>query len=132
MNPDVRPWPVLAYPWAAPCTLTGLVLAAAFLLRGGHARVTAGVLEVGLRAAPGRSRLPFQAITLGHVILGADMETLTRLRPHELVHVRQYECWGPLFFVAYPAASLYQWLRGRRPYWDNPFEVEARERSNCP
>ncbi len=34
--------------------------------------------------------------------------------------------WGPLFLPAYLLAGAWQGLRGRRPYWDNPFEVEAR------
>ena len=52
---------------------------------------------------------------------------------HEQAHVRQYERWGVFFFVAYPAASLWQLLRCRRPYIDNWFEVQAREgRSNEP
>ena len=33
--------------------------------------------------------------------------------------------WGPLFVPAYFAASLWQWSRGKHPYWDNPFEREA-------
>jgi hypothetical protein len=31
-----------------------------------------------------------------------------------------------LFFAAYAGSSLWQLLRGRRAYWDNHFEVEAR------
>lgn len=125
---------LLAYLWAAPCSATGLLLAVLLCLAGGTPRRVAGVLEVGLHRTPRRRRLPFQAITLGHVILGTDLVTLAAVRDHELVHVRQYERWGALFFAAYPAASLYQALRGRRPYWDNPFEVEARahDRSGPP
>ena len=37
----------------------------------------------------------------------------------------QYERWGPLFLLAYPAASAWAWLRGRRPYRDNAFERPA-------
>jgi hypothetical protein len=40
----------------------------------------------------------------------------------------QYERWGLLFFLAYPASSFAQLLRGRNPYWYNYFEIEARER----
>ena len=52
---------------------------------------------------------------------------LDRLRRHEQAHVLQYERWGLLFFVAYPAESLRQWQCRRRPYIDNRFEVQARE-----
>jgi hypothetical protein len=41
------------------------------------------------------------------------------------VHVAQYERWGALFLVLYPASSAIQWLCGRDPYYDNPFEREA-------
>ena len=40
---------------------------------------------------------------------------LDRLRRHEQAHVLQYERWGLLFFVAYPAESLRQWQCRRRP-----------------
>jgi hypothetical protein len=46
-------------------------------------------------------------------------------REHELVHVRQYERWGPLFVPAYLLCWLVQMLRGKSGYWDNPFEREA-------
>lgn len=117
----------LKYLWAAPCSTVGLLLGGAVCLAGGSARVIDGVLEVALHPAPYRGRLPFSAITFGHVVLGTDADTLARVRAHEQVHVRQYERWGLLFFLAYPAASVYAWLRGRRPYWDNVFEIEARE-----
>jgi hypothetical protein len=123
------------YLWAAPCTAVGVLLALiAWMLRA-RWRLVRGVLEVSLlrRVRPHkrlrRAALPFRAITLGHVVIGVDATELRRWRAHEHVHVRQYERWGPLFFVAYPLASLWQLLRGRRPYWDNPFEVQARQQS---
>jgi hypothetical protein len=45
---------------------------------------------------------------------------------HELVHVRQYERWGFLFFPLYLAGSLRALLRGGHAYRDNPFEIAAR------
>jgi len=59
------------------------------------------------------------------VIIGLDARTLDSCRSHEHVHVRQYERWGPLFFPLYLGSSLWQWMRGRDPYRDNRFEVEA-------
>ena len=44
---------------------------------------------------------------------------------HEMVHVRQYERWGPFFIPAYLACSLGLWLAGKDAYRDNPFEREA-------
>ncbi len=119
---------LLRYLWAAPCTLVGLLLALAVLAAGGSLRRIDGVLEVALPRTLRRRRLA-GAITFGHVVLGSDSDTLAQLRAHEHVHVQQYERWGVLFFLAYPLASLWQWLRGRRPYWHNPFEVDARRRS---
>ena len=117
--------------WASPYTLLGLTMAVAWWLGGARPRRVDGVLELAL-AAPARPsrwgawRLPFAAITLGHVVLAVDQASLDQWRLHERVHVAQYECWGPLFLPAYLGSSLWQWLRGRDAYWDNPFEVEAR------
>ena len=121
---------LLRYLWASPATLAGLLLAVIALLGGGRARRIQGVLEVGGgRLHRAIARLPeglrVGAITLGHVVVGLDDATLERARSHEQVHVRQYERWGVFFFPAYLGSSLLQWLRGRDPYRDNCFEVEA-------
>ena len=117
--------------WAAPCSLVGLALGIILLAFGAHARTIRGALEIAFRPSAhqcGRiaRSLPYRAITLGHVILGVTADDLGASRDHEHVHVAQYERWGVLFFLAYPLASLWQVLRGRDAYWDNPFEVEAR------
>ena len=70
-------------------------------------------------------------MTLGHVVWGRDQACLDDTRDHERVHVHQYERWGPLFIPAYLLSSLYMKLRGRHPYWDNPFEREAFETTDC-
>lgn len=127
MRPLLR---IAAYAWAAPWSLLGLALGCLFLLLGGHWQVRAGALEfAGGHLGRGLSRLPqpfgFAAMTLGHVIVAVDPAELAVLRPHEQVHVRQYERWGPLFVPAYLASSLLQWLRGRHPYLENHFERQA-------
>ena len=120
----------LAYAWAAPYSVLGLLLGCVGVLAGARMRVREGALEIG-GGALGRlaRRLPapisFCGITLGHVILGLDAVTLDAVRDHEQVHVRQYERWGALFGPAYLLSSLVQLLRGRRPYLDNHFEREA-------
>jgi hypothetical protein len=125
---------IARYVWAAPCTAIGLCLVAPAFLFGATARVVDGAIEVALSAFKSSNflfkGLPFNAITFGHVVLATSQTELDRLRGHEQAHVRQYERWGVLFFVAYPAASLWQLLRCRRPYIDNWFEVQARERSS--
>ena len=65
-------------------------------------------------------------MTLGHVIIGRDVDCLDFCRDHEQAHVRQVERWGPLFIPAYLAASAWAWSRRRHYYWDNWFEVDAR------
>jgi hypothetical protein len=123
-----HPWRgagVLRYLWASPCTLVGTMAALSALLCGARAHWVRGVLEVsGGALAP---CLPFDAITLGHVVLARTPRAMVRLRRHERVHVRQCERWGPAFFPAYLAAGAWQWLRGRSAYRDNPFEVQARD-----
>jgi hypothetical protein len=116
--------------WASPYSLFGLVIGALGLLSGGRASVRDGILEFSGGAVSWFVRhLPSgpttMAITLGHVVLGQTPAALDLSRQHELVHVRQYSLWGPLFGPAYVLCSLVIWLRGGRPYLDNPFEVEA-------
>jgi len=121
----------MAYAWAAPCTVVGLCLFALASLAGARAAVVDGVIEVALwpSGKPGAlaRRLPFTAITFGHVVIVLTWREQARLRAHEREHVWQYEHWGVVFFLAYPLASLWQLLRGRQAYWDNWFEVRARE-----
>jgi hypothetical protein len=112
--------------WASPTTLIGLAFGLLLFPFGARMRLVDGVIEIAARRTPPRRRWPFAAITLGHVILGTHAQELQRLRAHERVHVRQCERWGPLFLPAYGLAGVWQWMRGRRAYWDNPFEVEAR------
>jgi hypothetical protein len=121
---------LLRYLWVSPASLVGLLLAAIAMLGGARAHRVQGALEV---AGGGVHRLVahlpegcrFGAITLGHVIVGLDEAALERARSHEQVHVRQYERWGIFFFPAYLGSSLLQLARGRDPYRDNCFEVEA-------
>ena len=129
---------VLTYCWAFPNTLLGLVLALAALVSGGRVRRVEGVLEVegGLVSWLLRRAVPLRggalAITIGHVVLGRDAAALRRSRAHERVHVRQYEVWRPLFIPAYVIAGLAVYARGGHPYWDNPFEREARLHAKSP
>ncbi|HZV61221.1 MAG TPA: signal peptide prediction [Methylophilaceae bacterium] len=121
--------------WASPGSLVGLIVGVVLLLLGGKAKCMQGTLEVAFRKRHMHCghlmrTLPFRGITFGHVILAITEEELDHLRAHERVHVRQYERWGIFFFPAYLASSLWQLLRGRRAYWDNYFEVQARRESS--
>ena len=126
--------PPIKYLWALPASLLGLVVAAFAKVLGARVAVIRGVVEITLaprnaltRRLSGRGRI--SAITFGHVVIAASAEDQTRLRSYERVHVAQYEKWGPLFLLAYSAESVFQLLRGRRPYIDNRFEVQARRLS---
>lgn len=63
--------------------------------------------------------------TFGHVVVGRSPRHLDACRPHQLIHVRQYEHWGPLFVPMYLIWWFFLLSRGKHPYYDNPFEREA-------
>lgn len=114
--------------WASPGSLIGLTVGVLSVARGGAIRRKGHTLECHgplVRWVLTRRRIQARAMTLGHVILGCDEHALDVTRAHELVHVRQYERWGPVFIPAYLLSSAYLWFRGCDPYLDNPFEVEA-------
>jgi hypothetical protein len=114
--------------WASPNSLIGLSVGGLGMLAGSRVRLRAGCVEFwGGGVAWALQRLPIRpvAMALGHVVLAIDEPTLHGSGPHERIHVRQYERWGPLFLPAYGLASWWVWRRGGRAYRDNPFEVEA-------
>lgn len=124
----------LAVVWASPWSACGCLLGGLCLLGGGTCRLRGRVLEFeGRLLAWLLSRAPViggaAAMTLGHTVIARNQADLDRTRDHEFVHVQQYERWGPLFVPAYLLSSMWLWLRGRHPYWDNPFEREAYERA---
>ncbi len=115
------------YTWAAPTTLVGMVAGALTLGTGGRVQRRRGALEFhGGFARWFAYRIGFDAMTLGHVILGRNALCLDVLRDHEQAHVRQAERWGPAFIPAYLAASILAWSRGGHYYRDNWFERDAR------
>jgi hypothetical protein len=120
----------LAFVWASPYTLVGLVVGGAGLCVGARARIRGRTIEFyGGGLAWLLHRMPdgpfIMAFTFGHTIFGPSPSALDAAREHELVHVRQFERWGPFMGPAYLLCSLYLWLAGGRPYRDNPFEREA-------
>ncbi len=116
--------------WVLPGTVPGLLLGLLALTTGGSVHRRGRVLEFQGGLLPALlQRIPIRggasAMTLGHTVLGCDQVQLDRCRDHELVHVRQFERWGPLFLPAYAACAVWLWLLRRDPYQDNPFEREA-------
>lgn len=114
--------------WAAPATTLGMLLGVAAMASGGAARRRGCVVEVhGGLAKKFLETFPGEpiAMTLGHTVIGRTEAALDITRAHELVHVRQYERWGPLMIPAYLTCSLWLWLTRRDPYRDNPYEKQA-------
>lgn len=114
--------------WASPATVLGLVVGVLGLATGGRVRRVGRTLEFhGALIVWLFDRLPVDAMamTLGHVMLGRSAAALDVCREHEMVHVRQYERWGPVFIPAYLLCSLVLLVRGRDAYRENPFEREA-------
>lgn len=120
--------------WASPVTLLGLLvfLPAVFARDGRLATVrhsTPALLITGPLADRMLARHPLGnvvAMALGHIVIAQRNALCPRLLEHELAHVRQAARWGPVFPLAYVASSAWQACRGRRPYRDNAFEVDAR------
>jgi hypothetical protein len=110
---------VLAYVWASPNTLLGILFG---LLSFQRPRVERGVLMfdsdrrgfVLLIALFKRA-----AITYGHVVL-SNVRVTGTLLVHELHHVRQYERLGPLYLPLYVLIWVFTGYRG------HPFEEAAR------
>lgn len=130
--PAIIRWPLklLAIAWASPYTAFGCFVGVVGLCSGGKARFRDGAIEFHsggvewlLRKVTGFA----SAMTWGHVILGRSDDLLDACASHERVHVRQYERWGPFFGPAYLLGSAWAWAKGKRPYYDNPFEREAYE-----
>ena len=88
-------------------------------------RFCRGVLLCEGASWPRRLGWRYRAITFGHVVLCVD-EIDEATFEHELVHVRQYETWGPFFVPAYLVASASARRGGGNAYRDNRFEVAAR------
>ena len=121
---------VLRILWASPWTLFGLTIGIFCKPFSSHISIYHGTIGCyGAGVAWILRRMPIEggasAMTLGHTILARDRSSLLATHPHELVHVRQYELWGPFFVPAYLLCGLWLWCRRKDAYWDNPFEKEA-------
>jgi hypothetical protein len=123
---------VLLFIWAGPWTLVGVFIGLVAVATGGGWQRAGRVWEfhggwlrwllVRVPIAGGAA-----AMTLGQAVIARTEYDLEFSREHELVHVAQYERWGPFFVPAYFFCSAWLWVKGLDPYLDNPFEVEAYE-----
>ncbi len=120
---------LFTYLWVAPVTLLGLCLGLLAYGIGATMKRRFGVIEIAGNTRThwlNKISSRYDAITLGHVILGRKHGVLKAYRSHEHVHVRQYERWGIFLPVLYMLASSWALVRGKHFYWDNVFEIEAR------
>ncbi len=126
----------LSIVWALPWTLFGALIGVVGMASGGSARVNGCTIEFwGGGTGWFLRRFPIvrgaSAVTFGHVILAQTAADRDACRQHELVHVRQYERWGPFFVPAYLLCWVALSLRGKSGYWDNPFERDAYGEAGC-
>jgi len=123
----------LFYMWALPNTLLGLLFVPLALFSKGRMEIVDGVLEIhgGFATWFLKHCMPVRgyvsSVTLGHVVLGCDKESILADRPHERAHVKQYEMLGPAFIPVYIAAGLWAMIRGRGAYKGNYLERKALE-----
>ena len=114
--------------WASPTSVVALFVACLGIPTGTRLRWRGTTLEAyGGLINRILELVPVSAVamTLGHVIWGRSPEILDECREHEMVHVRQYERWGPFFIPMYLGFSLWLWWQGKDAYYENPFEKEA-------
>jgi hypothetical protein len=124
------------YCWVLPVSCIGIVLIPFVILSGGAVSFTAGAIEAEGGILPFllsrfRPHFTIDAMTIGHVIIGQNRESLVLCRNHEPIHVRQYERWGLLFLPLYLLSSTAALLRGMDPYRENRFEKEALRASSA-
>lgn len=118
-QPRTLPGRLLAYLWASPSSLGGLLVGVA---SGATPVVRDGVLLfAGVRGPVGAAlkRGGFAATTLGHVVI-ARSDPSPVLMAHELAHTRQAERFGPF------TGPVYWYLLARYGYARHPMERAAR------
>ena len=120
--------------WALPLSLLGLLLVLPiYMVHGRIEKVSAAVPALLVHGQLGDRLLahhpfgPMAAMAIGHIIIARRHGLTPHILRHELTHVRQAARWGPLFPLAYLAASAWALLQGRQAYWHNHFEIAARK-----
>lgn len=123
---------VLKHIWVGLWTVLGalwcLVNGAKFVCVQGEEKALAFVNPGGLiKWYFGKAR--FAAMTMGATIVyGSDLYFQNRrIVEHELQHVRQGFKFGLIWPAVYYGASLVALANGKQAYYDNAFEVEARQ-----
>lgn len=123
---------VAGYLWALPFTVFGFLaalvsLSKPYAVKDGAVLCLAGTwfgwaLRKGNFAAQTHAGVIFTT-----TVLDLADEVDARLIRHELVHFRQCRVFGVFQPILYMLASALLFVMGKRAYWDNPFEIEARK-----
>lgn len=80
--------------------------------------------EIILPCIFGRFRIQAQAIVLYPFVFYKSQEAKDKYGAHEMIHVEQVQRLGWFKFYA-----SYLWESYKVGYWENKYEIEARERS---
>lgn len=125
------------YIWAAPLTALGLVYVLVFSLLGWYKSL--GRFDDALTWCLVMEKAPkwlnklwtgWGAHTIGNVVVlraNVDNDKGKIILRHEQEHVRQYMILGIFWPVFYFSAYLgLKFCRNSHPYYDNPFEIDAR------
>lgn len=129
----------LGYCWASPVTFLGSAYALAFEMLGWYK--WCGVTEDALVWSTSEAEMPqwllkmwnsWAGHAIGNVIVLGETYTQDRtILSHEMTHVRQYMMLGifhPMFYLlSYLGIKI--GCSDAHPYFDNPFEIDARRRS---
>jgi len=126
--------------WASPLTLVALIYSTTFWILGWY--VWLGVRETGLVWTVDCNKSPKWLLSLwrkweGHaigqvVVLKRDPAMVTdTILKHELEHVHQCMVLGLLQPVIYAISLFALWVACPMsdPYYDNPFEIDARRKA---
>ncbi len=127
----------LGFIWAAPLTLAGLVYVAVFAAAGWYKSLgwhgDAAVWQFVPDKSPSWLASMWQrwaGQTIGNVVVikhNVDTDRGRIVLRHEQEHVRQYMTLGIFMPIIYALAWLGLKLsRYSHPYYDNPFEIDAR------
>ena len=129
----------LGYVWASPVTLLGLSYALTFELMGWYR--WHGTIEDALIWSTDESEMPKWLVKLwsswaGHaignvVIAGETYTSDPNVLIHEMTHVRQYMMLGIFHPILYSLSyiAIKFGCVDAHPYFDNPFEIDARRQS---
>jgi hypothetical protein len=136
LTSPARAWRSLRRAWRAlPGDLMGQTVMRGCGIPAPSRIVDAGAVSAVLVEHPNVGRyfglqlIPVQAQTLGRYVFCRG-PIPDHMLEHEIEHIRQWERLGPLYLPLYFGSSAVELVRGRRPNWDNRFEVAARRRAD--